>query len=163
MLGTYRGIKTFSLVLFMFLSLQSIILHHSLFILRFLLFLHFHLEILLILLFSVAWRLLSFLALILCVCSHRSYALGLEVASFCVSTYSFFLFVSLASCLHHFFILPFWWNLFLLVDSLQWKNFFPPFVFIDLQWFQGATPELILSLSVLVQLLVIPLSSVSLK
>lgn len=59
------------------------------------------------------------LALILCGCSHHSPALGLEVASFFVSCYVFFPFVSLTICLHNFFILPFWWNLFLLVDSLQ--------------------------------------------
>lgn len=57
-------------------------------------------------------------------------------------------FLSLAICLHHLFIL-FWWNLFLLIDFLQWQIFFPPFVFCNLHWFQLATAEVILSLSVL--------------
>lgn len=54
------------------------------------------------------------------------------------------LFVCCAVCLHHFFVLPFLWHLFLWVGSFQWKNFFCPFFFIDLQWFQGATPKVIL-------------------
>lgn len=71
-------------------------------------------------------------------------------------------FLSLAICLHHLFIL-FWWTLFLFIDLLQCQNFFPPFVFSNLQWFQVATSEVILSLSVLLQLVVILLSSASLK
>lgn len=40
-------------------------------------------------------------------------------------------------------MLPFLWNLFLWVGTLQCNNFFF-FLSIDLQWFQGATPEVIL-------------------